>query len=155
MCCFLLFINFSTIQPLSWKVTFSGTQKPLQPTVFNLQASDWVHREEETGAYHQLYRHTYKFIIFFLQISKFSYFASKKHGFQKIPKILLFIFFFPEKIIGHTYICTKCNDNFKYTLSLTLNGAKAFLAVPPNACLFSIYHFHYGWQKIFTNKNIF
>ena len=53
------------------------------------------------------------------------------------------------------YICTKYNDNFKFTLSLTLNGAKTFLAVPPNACLFSITRFLYGWQKIFTNKNIF
>ena len=38
MCSFLLFIHFSTLQPLSWKVTFSGTQKPTDPsTVFNLQ----------------------------------------------------------------------------------------------------------------------
>ena len=27
--------------------------------------------------------------------------------------------------------------------------------VPPNAGLFSITHFLYGWQKIFMNKNIF
>ena len=45
--------------------TFSGIQNPLQPTVFNLQASDCVHCEEETGAYYQLYRHTYKLVIFF------------------------------------------------------------------------------------------
>ena len=32
----LLFIQFSTLQLLSWKVTFSGTQKPTPPTVFNL-----------------------------------------------------------------------------------------------------------------------
>ena len=36
------------------KVIFSGTQKPTPPTVFNLQASDGVHCEEETGAYYQL-----------------------------------------------------------------------------------------------------
>ena len=46
MCWFLLFIHFSILQPLSWKVTFSSTQKPTPPTVFNLQASDWVHCEE-------------------------------------------------------------------------------------------------------------
>ena len=40
------------------KVTFSGTQKPSPPTVFNLQASDWVHCEEETDAYHQLSQFT-------------------------------------------------------------------------------------------------
>ena len=50
MCCFLLVSHFSTLQPLSWKVTFSGTKKIIEPTVFNLQASDWLHCEEETGA---------------------------------------------------------------------------------------------------------
>ena len=30
------------------------TQKPTPPTVFNLQASDLLHCEEETGAYYQL-----------------------------------------------------------------------------------------------------
>ena len=48
VCCFFLFINFSILQPLSWKVTFSSTQKPTPPIVFNLQASDWVHCGEET-----------------------------------------------------------------------------------------------------------
>ena len=33
------------------KITFFSTQKPTPPTVFNLQASDWVHCEEETGAH--------------------------------------------------------------------------------------------------------
>ena len=64
MCWFLLFINFSIFQPLSWKVTFSGTQKPTPPTVFNLQASDWIHWEEETGVYYQLSQFTYKLVIF-------------------------------------------------------------------------------------------
>ena len=57
-----LFIHFSMLQPLSSKVTFSGTQKPTPPTVFNLQALDWVHCEEETGAYYQLSRFTYKLV---------------------------------------------------------------------------------------------
>ena len=46
--------SFSILQLFSWKVTFSGSQKPTPPTVFNLQASDWVHCEEETGAHYQL-----------------------------------------------------------------------------------------------------
>ena len=93
LCLFLLYINFSTLQLLSWKVTFSGIQIPLQPTVFNLLASDWVHCEEETCAYYQLSRHTYKLLIFFLQISKVSYFAPKKYtDFKKFPKIYNFFF---------------------------------------------------------------
>ena len=54
--------SFFYLATLSWKVTFSGTQKPTPPTVFNLQASDWVHCEEETGVYYQLSRFTYKFV---------------------------------------------------------------------------------------------
>ena len=30
-------------------MTFPVTSKPTPPTVFNLQASDWVHCQEETG----------------------------------------------------------------------------------------------------------
>ena len=41
---------------------FSGTQKPTPHTVFNQQASDWVHCEEETGTYYQLSRLTYKLV---------------------------------------------------------------------------------------------
>ena len=48
----------------SWKVTFPVTQKPTPSTGFNLQASDWVHCEEETGAYYQLSRFTYKLVIY-------------------------------------------------------------------------------------------
>ena len=40
--------------PPSPKVMFPVASKPTPPTVFNLQASDWVHCEEETGAYYQL-----------------------------------------------------------------------------------------------------
>ena len=54
MCWFLLFITFSILQPLSWKVTFSVTQMAFPPTVFNLQALNWVCCEEETGAYYKL-----------------------------------------------------------------------------------------------------
>ena len=84
MCWFLLFIECSTLQQLSWKVTFSSTQKPTPPTVFNLQASNWVHCEEETGAYYQLSLLTYKF-SFFLQVA---YFAPPKYAiFKKFLKI--------------------------------------------------------------------
>ena len=41
---------------------FSGTQKGTPPTIFNPQASDCVHCEEETGAYYQLHRFTYKLV---------------------------------------------------------------------------------------------
>ena len=44
-------------------------------------------------------------------------FCSKKYAlFKKFPKI--YSFFFQKEIIGHTYICTKCIDNFKFTISL-------------------------------------
>ena len=65
---FLLLIHFSILQPLSWKVMFSGTQKTTPPTGFNLQAWDWVHCEEETSAYYQLSQFTYKLVIFILHI---------------------------------------------------------------------------------------
>ena len=42
-----------------------GTQKPTSHTVSNLQASDWVHCEEERGAYYKLSRITSKFVSFF------------------------------------------------------------------------------------------
>ena len=88
MCWFLLYIHFSTLQPLSGKVTFSGTQNTTPPTVFNLQASDWVHCEEETGAYYQLHRFTYKLFKKKLQNFKVVSFAQKKCAlFKKFPKI--------------------------------------------------------------------
>ena len=56
------------------------------PTVFNLQASNWVHCEEETGAYYQLQLFIYKLLIFFIFIFKVAYFAKNKiRAFQKIP----------------------------------------------------------------------
>ena len=154
LCVGSFYIFIFLLQPLPWKVTFSGTQKSSQPTLFNLQASDLVHCEEETGAYYQLSRLTYKLVKKKL-IFKVAYFAKKKYAlFKKFPKIY-YSFFFQKNIIGHTYICTKCNDNFKFTISLKLNGVKTFLTVSPIACLFYITRFLYGWQKIFTNKDYF
>ena len=96
-------------------MTISGTQKPTPPTIFNLQASDWVHCEEETGVYYQLSRLTYKFVIF--NFFKVAYFAQKNMYFSKNSLIYIF-FFFQKEIIGHMYIRTKCKDNFKFTISL-------------------------------------
>ena len=64
---------------------FSGTQKSTPPTVFNLQTSDGVHCEEETGAYYLLSRLTNKFVIFLFLFFKVSYFAPKIPALQKIP----------------------------------------------------------------------
>ena len=86
MCWFLLYIHFSVLQPISWKVTFSGTQKCSQPTVFNLQASDWLRCEEETGAHYSISRRTSKLFKKNLWILKVAYFGTKKYAyFQKIP----------------------------------------------------------------------
>ena len=106
------------------------------------------------GAYYQLSRHTYKLEFFFYKFLKFLILPPKSRRISK-NSLKFIIHFFHKKTIGHMYICTKCNDNFKFTISLKLNGAKDFIAVPPNACLFSITHFLYSWQKIFMNKNIF
>ena len=95
-------------------MTFPVTSKTTPPTVLNLQASDWVHCEEETGAYKQLSQFTYK-LLKKIQIFKV-YFSLKNSTFQKIPYNLLFIFS-QKEMIGPTYICTKCNDNFKFSIS--------------------------------------
>ena len=67
-------------------MTISGTQNLTPPTVFNLQVSDWVYCEEETGAYNNLSRFTYKLLILFLKNLKVVYFAKKILAFPKIPK---------------------------------------------------------------------
>ena len=72
---------------------FLVTQKPTPPTVFNLQASDWVHYEEETGGYYLLSRNTYKLVIF-LQIFKVVYFARKKYANLKKVRIIYYIYIF-------------------------------------------------------------
>ena len=95
-------------------MTFPVTQKPTPPTVFNVQASDWVHCEEETGAYYQLSRFTDKLVK--KNYFKVVNFARKKHFSEKFPNI--YSFFFQKEIIGHTYICAKCNDNLKFTTSI-------------------------------------
>ena len=61
---------------------FPVTSKPTLLTVFNLQASDWVHCEEKTGAHKGISRQTYKFVLIFVQIFKVVYFAKKIREFQ-------------------------------------------------------------------------
>ena len=54
---YLFFMFSSSIHSFFYlllKSDISGTQTASPPTVFNLQASNWVHCEEETGAYYQL-----------------------------------------------------------------------------------------------------
>ena len=93
------------------------TQKPTR-TVFNLQASDWVHCEEEAGAYYQLSLITSKFLSFFIFIIKVAFFAPQKYAIFKKFHTVYYNFFFQKEIIGHTYIFTKCTGNFKFTISL-------------------------------------
>ena len=92
-------------------------QKPTPRRVFNLQASDWVHCEEETGAYYQLSRLTYKLIDNIYNL-KLLILREKNTRFSKKSLKFIIHFFFQKEIIGHTHICTKCNDNFKFTISL-------------------------------------
>ena len=147
MCCFLLFVIFLPYSHSPEKWNFPALKRYQTP-----QASDWLHCEEEIGTHYSIYYGTSKLVIFFF-FSKVAYFGKKNAILKKIHKIY-FWFFFHEYIRNYTYICTICKDNFKFTLSLKLKGLMPFIAVPPNACLFSITHFLYGWQKILTNKNI-
>ena len=84
-CCVI--IHLSTVHiiynPLL-KMMFLVTQKPTPRTVFNLQASDWVHCEEETGAYYQLSWFTYKLVKKKINL-KVVNFAKKNSTSQKIP----------------------------------------------------------------------
>ena len=97
---------------------------------------------------------TYKLVIVLKKKIKLFIFRKKIRLFKRFPKIYYVFNFFQKEIIGHTYICTKCNDNFKFTISLK-SFDESFAWVPPNPCLFFITNFLYGWQKIFTNKNSF
>ena len=132
-----------------------GTQKPTPPTVFNLQASDWVHCEEERSVYYQMSRITSKFVFFFSKLLKLLFLPQKNTRISKNSIKFIINFFFQKEIIGHMYIFTTCIDNFKFTISLKSYEEEAFEWVPQKTFLFSITCFLYGWQKIFTNKNIF
>ena len=77
MCNYKFFYNTCLYKPLSWKVMFPVTSKPTSHTVLNLQASDWVHCEEETGAHSQFTRQTYKLLSFFLYLYSCSFSSQK------------------------------------------------------------------------------
>ena len=77
----------------------------------------FVHCEEETGAYYQLSQFTYKLIIVFLKKIKVINFVRKKMHFSK-NSIKFIIQFFSKRDNWHMYISTKCNDTFKFTISL-------------------------------------
>ena len=55
----------------------SGHFKAYSAIVFNLQASEWTHCEEETGVYYHLSRNTYK-LVKKIQTFKIVYFANQK-----------------------------------------------------------------------------
>ena len=108
--------------------------------VFNLQASDYVHCEEEEGTNRVTSLHTYTLSKFF--INKVDFFPGKKfESFKKFRKFH-FILQFYKKICKYTYIFTKCNYILKFLISLKLHGVKTFQAVPPpKPGLFSIARF--------------
>ena len=64
---------------------FPVTSKPTPPTVFNLQALNWVHCEEETGAYYKLSENTYKFVKKKYKFLNLLILQKKIRAFQKIP----------------------------------------------------------------------
>ena len=87
MCQFLVFIHVCTLQVTTaiLKSDLSGTKTASPPTVFNLQASDWVHCEEERGAYYLLQRFIDNIFFFFYKFLKLLIFPQKICTFQKIP----------------------------------------------------------------------
>ena len=99
MCWFLLYIHFSTLQPLSRKVTFSGTQETTPPS-FNLQASDWVHSEEETGAYYQLARNNLNWLKNVNKFLKLLILLQKIMSFSNNSLKFIIQFFFKNSYLG-------------------------------------------------------
>ena len=66
-----------------------GTQKSTPPTVFNLQASNWVYCEEETGAYYQLSRSTSKMVTFLKKLLTLLFLPHKYAIFKKFHKFII------------------------------------------------------------------
>ena len=56
--------------------------------------------------------------FYFIVIFKVAYFSPKKYAISKKSIKFIIPFFFLKEIIGHTYIFTKCIDNFKFNISL-------------------------------------
>ena len=142
--------------PPSWKVTFPVTLKPTPPTVFNLQALDWVHCEEEMHAYFQISQHTNKKFFYF--IWRFFYFAKKNANLKKIDKIY-YPFFFTKRYSGiHIYLLNALTSNF--SISLKSYEEQSFPWVPQNAYLFSMTVFFMvdrksSWTKTFSQNMIY
>ena len=119
LCCFLLFIQFSMLQPLSWKVTCSRTQKPKAHWVLDLQGWDWVHLEEEWSKYWELSENNL-FIFFFFKFMKFNFF------WKNLTRCSKFFYTFILKgkwsflIISYTPSRTKSNGTIHFVLSLKL-----------------------------------
>ena len=78
--------------------------KSFAATVFNLQASDWVHCEEETGAYYQLYRHTYKLVILFNKFLTFLILPQKNMRISKNSLKFIIHFFFTKRYWAYVYM---------------------------------------------------
>ena len=83
MCGFLLFLLIFYLTTTLLESDIFRHSNPTPPTVFNLQALDWVHCEEETGAYYQLSWFAYKLVIHYLKKISGFYFTEKIRTFQK------------------------------------------------------------------------
>ena len=63
-------------------------------------------------------------------------------NFEKL--VNYFTLYLNKKICNYTYIFTKCNDIFKFSISLKFIVVKTFLAVPSKTGLFYIALFIYS-----------
>ena len=106
-------MHFSVFQPLSWKVTFSGTQKPTPPIVFNLQASDWVHFKEKQVHIQESLWQNYKSYFLFYKFLKLFILPEKNTRISKNSIKFIIIFFFKMTVL-YKYIFIKCIDNSNF-----------------------------------------
>ena len=137
---FYLFIFF-TLQPLYWKVTFSSrkaySSHNFQPTGIGLGSLWRGTRCVRVTNYLSLPINLFLKNLKFLILPK-NYAISKK-----FPKIY-YSFFFQKEINGHThiyiYICTKCNDNFKFTILFSKFLWGVVFSMSARKCLFIFYN---------------
>ena len=88
-------------KPLAYEFTFTAIEMFSQIAVFNLQAYDYVHCEEEEGANSNVSLHIYTMVIFL--IYKFAFF-NFFFQFQKNPQILLCILIEQKDALEYLYI---------------------------------------------------
>ena len=112
MCNYLLFYNTCYLYHPPEKWHFQSLQSLLL-TVFNLQALDWVHCEEETGAHTGISRLPSKLVSFFFILKLFILPKNKRISKNYVKFII--IFFFKNR---YSSIFTKSIDNFKFSISL-------------------------------------